>query len=576
MGILDFLKKENAAPFAVREGSVNLAIKPTVLLILDGWGIAPDSPGNAIAKAKKPNFDKLMATYPHGELSASGESVGLPANEVGNTEVGHLNLGAGRLMLQDLKRIDKAISEGTFFENRALVAAINHAKQNSSKLHLMGLMGSGHVHSSINHLFALVEACKRAGLTNVYLHLFTDGRDSAPKEGIDLVTKVEEVLKSAGVGKIATIGGRYYGMDRDKRWERIQKAYDAITSGIGPVYPNAHEAFNTSYTAGKTDEFIEPSTIDKNGMIGDGDSVVFFNFRIDRPRELSMAFVLADFETLKSFSFGKDPEKGGRTEGEVKFDATFSRSKVVRNLFFATMTEYDKKIPVSAILYPPEVVEKSLGQIISEANLKQLHASESEKERFVTYYFDGLREERFAGEDVVIIPSPKVPTYDKKPEMSVFELVERVKSEIMKGIYNFVVINFANADMVAHTGNLKASINAIEFEDRAIGELASLILSAGGNLIITADHGNAEELITYPQSAYFFTTESGEVNTEHSNSPVPVIIATKALEGKVQNLPKGGLADVAPTILRLMGMTIPPEMTGMDLLEVGKEKDGNI
>jgi len=561
MGIFDLFKKEEVS-------SAPVGVAPTVLVILDGWGIAPPSLGNAITQAKKPNYDQIIATFPHGELEASGEAVGLPANEVGNTEVGHLNMGAGRLMLQDLKRIGKAISTGTFFENRALVAAVDWAKTNSSKLHIMGLVGSGHVHSSIDHFFALMELCKRSAITNVYFHLFTDGRDSPPKEGISLIAKIEAKIKELGVGIIATVSGRYYAMDRDKRWERTRLAYEAIVVGRGVVANSATEAVQNSYNQNKTDEFVVPTIVNKNGMVGDNDAVIFFNYRIDRPRQLTMAFNIADFEKLKSFEFGIDPERGGRSEGAVEFGATFQRSKVAKNLFFVTMTEYDKNIKVSGIAYPPEVVKNSLAEVVSAAKLNQLRISESEKERFVSYYFDGLHEGKLPQEDAIVIPSPKVATYDKKPEMSVFDITNEFKNQVSRGVYSFIVMNLANPDMVAHTGNLKASIKAVEAADKALGEIFEVVMAAGGNLVITADHGNAEELITYPSSAFFFTTEAGEVNTDHSNSPVPLIIANKALQGKIQALPKGSLADVGPTILRLMNLVVPPEMTGRNLMEV--------
>ena len=559
--IFDIFKAEDK----FREGGVS----PTVLTILDGWGIAPDSPGNAITQAKKPNFDYLMANYPHGELVAAGESVGLPANEVGNTEVGHLNIGAGRLILQDLKRIDTSIKSGTFFENRAFATAISLAKQNKTRLHIMGLISSGRVHSSLDHLFALIDLCKNSGMTSVYYHLFTDGRDSAPTEGVQIIAKIEERIKTAGVGKIATISGRYYAMDRDRRWERTKKAYEAMVSGVGLTGSEPIETIKNYYSKNITDEFIEPTIFDKNGMVAEGDVVIFFNFRIDRPRQLTMAFTLPDFEKLKSFEFEKDPEKGGRKTEEQKFDATFQRSKFIANLFFVTMTEYDKKIPVSAIAYPPEVIKNSLAEVIAASNFRQMHMSESEKERFVTYYFDGLKEGRFAGEEVMIIPSPKVATYDKKPEMSAYKLADIAKKVILSGNYNFIAINIANPDMVAHTGNLNATTAAVEAADKALGEIIKAVSLARGNLIVTADHGNAEELITYPESSFFFTTEAGTVNTDHSGSNVPIIIMSPALAGKVVFLPKGSLADVAPTALKLMGLAVPPEMKGRDLLSVG-------
>lgn len=555
-------------------------IKPVVLVILDGWGLAPHSAGNAITQANTPNMNKYWAMYPHGELLASGESVGLPANEVGNTEVGHLNLGAGRVVLQDLKRISKAVEDGSFFYNKALRDMAAHVKEHNSKLHIVGLVGSGHVHSSVDHLFATLDFAKKEGFQNVFLHLFTDGRDSPPKEGADIVAKVEEKLKNVGVGQVATIGGRYFGMDRDKRWERTQKAYVAMVQGAGNSAQGAVEAIEQGYNAGQTDEFIVPTVIIKDGRpvatVDDNDALIFYNFRVDRPRQLTMAFVLPNFESLREFEFGYDPHTR-RAEGKVKFEAPFTREKVLKNLFFVTMTEYQKSLPVSAVAFPPEVIEKPLAVLLSEQGRKQLHMSESEKERFVTYYFDGQREKQLPGEEVLIVPSPKVPTYDKKPEMSVGKLTDEFKKVISRGVYHFILVNIANPDMVAHSGNLKATIAAIEHADRAVGEMVGEVLRVGGTVVLTADHGNAEELLTFPTTSYFVTTAKGEVNTDHSNSPVPVIVARADLEGfrprgvsdpegKSHTFTRGILGDVAPTILAFLGLAPPAEMTGKNLL----------
>lgn len=550
-------------------GTVNstlTGIKPTVLLILDGWGIAPPSEGNAITSAKTPNINWLNANFPRGELLAAGESVGLPANEVGNTEVGHINMGAGRLILQELKRISKAIEEGTFYDNRALRSAIDHAKKNNSKLHVLGMVGTGRVHSSIDHFWAIIETCRRQEFNRVVFHIFTDGRDTAPDEAKTLLPEIEEKIKAGGVGKIATISGRYWAMDRDRRWDRIEKAYKAIVSGVGVSEDSVISAIEHSYAKGKTDEFIEPVVIMENGKpvatVDDNDAAIFFNFRIDRPRQLTLAFVLQDFEN-SSFIFGNAKDR----ESEVKkVGATFKRDKVPKNLFFVTMTQYQKDLPVSAVAFPPEQIPQTLGEVVSAANLLQLHLTESEKTRFITYYFDGLHEERFKGEDVLIVPSAKVATYDKKPEMSVAGIVEEFLQTA--GKYHFYVINIANPDMVAHTGNLKASITAIEHVDRAIGEIIKKVLELDGTIVITADHGNAEELITYPTNTYFFTSAKGVVNTDHSSNPVPVYVVNKTLQGKPNKLPNGTLADVAPTILKLMNLEIPPVMTGRNLLEL--------
>ncbi len=551
-------------------GKKEYKIEPCVLVILDGFGLAPPSAGNAITLAKTPNYDRYLKIFPHGELIASGESVGLPANEVGNTEVGHLTLGGGRVILQDLKRINLSIEKGTFFDNKAFLEGAEHVKKHSSKMHILGLVSTGNVHSSLEHLFALLQFCKKEDLKEVYLHLFTDGRDAPPKQGVEVIEQIESHLAMIKVGKIATIAGRYYAMDRDRRWDRTAKAYKAIVLGHAIQTFSSLDAVKGAYIRGQTDEFIEPTIIaDKNGpiaTIADNDCVIFFNYRIDRPRQLTMAFVIPNFENLKEFDFGYDPDTNIK-EGQVSVGTTFEREKVPKNLFFVTMTEYHKALPVSAVAFGPEVIQNTLSDVIANANLRQLHMSESEKERFVTYYFDGLREKPLAGEDFQIVPSSKVPTYDKKPEMSLPKLVAEFKKQLSRDLYHFVVINFANPDMVAHTGNLEASVVAIEFVDKYLGELVQAVLAQNGHVVISADHGNAEELTTFPSTTYFYTTSKGTINTDHSNNPVPVVIASKMLQGNAVNFQKGALADVAPTILNLMGLSVPPQMTGNNLLK---------
>lgn len=547
----------------------NNKIKPVVLVVLDGFGIAPHSEGNAITSAKKPNFDSYWNNFPHGELLASGESVGLPANEVGNTEVGHLTLGAGRIMLQYLKRIDLAIEKGQIYDNQALLEAASHVKSNNSKLHIMGLVSSGSVHSSIGHLYGLLEFCKKEEIPRVYLHIFTDGRDAAPNASLEVVEKLESYLETTRVAKIASVSGRYYAMDRDKRWSRTEKTYKAMVLGQGVTANSAVEAIKAAYAKGQTDEFIEPTILINSGnkpeLIEDNDAAIFFNYRVDRPRQLTMAFVLPDFENLKSFHFGSDPDTNVE-EGEVKISNTFVRQKVPKNLFFVTMTEYQKNLPVSAVAFGPEYVSDPLGKMISESGLRQLHMAESEKERFVTYYFNGKKEGPFEGEDVLIVPSPKVETYDKKPEMSLPKLVSECTKQIKRDLYGFVVINFANPDMVAHSGDLKTSISAIEIVDKYLGKLVETVLDCDGTVLVTADHGNAEELITYPSSSFYFTSDKGSINTEHSNNPVPLLVINNSLKGNRTILPKGGLSDLAPTILKLLNIQIPQGMTGNDLM----------
>jgi 2,3-bisphosphoglycerate-independent phosphoglycerate mutase len=574
MGLFDYILKFRRPEIKLSVGKT----RPVVLLILDGWGIAPPSPGNAISLAKTPNMTKLQSMFPHGELVASGESVGLPANEVGNTEVGHLNLGAGRIVLQDLKRISKAIKDGDFFLNKAFRDAAEHVVKNNSKMHVIGLVSSGEVHSSLDHFYGVLDFCKRSGIKNVYLHLFTDGRDAPPKEGIEIIKNIENYLKAGNPGVIATVMGRYYGMDRDRRWDRIQLAYEAIVRGKGKTALNAEDALKASYLAGKTDEFIEPTVLlNPQGLpiatVGDNDAAIFFNFRIDRPRELSMAMTVPDF-TQANISWEFDPyaTKYGQTHvsandnAHVQAKEPFARGRLPSNLFFVTMTRYQKNLPVSAVAFPPETIEKSLPQILAEQNIPQMHMAESEKERFVTYYFDGQKEEKFPLEDTLIVPSPKVPTYDKKPEMSVANLSYEVQKVLAEDKYRFFVINFANVDMVAHTGQIQPTIKAIEHVDKAVGEILNAVLQVDGTLVITADHGNGEELLTYPQGSYFFTTSKGAVNTDHSNFPVPIIFANRQTAGKVKIITGGILADVAPTILAIMGIAKPEEMTGKNLL----------
>lgn len=573
MGIFDKLFNLSKPEIILKPG----VQKPVVLLILDGWGVAPPSPGNAISLSKTPNMNRLLSIYPHGELVASGESVGLPANEVGNTEVGHLNLGAGRLVLQDLKRINKSVKDGDFFLNKAFRDAAEHVAKNHSKMHIMGLVSSGMVHSSVDHFNAVYEFCKRAGIKELYLHLFTDGRDAPPTEGIEIIKKIEEQIKGVGIGKIATITGRYYAMDRDRRWDRIQLTYEAVVEGKGQVARSAEEALKNSYLAGKTDEFLPPTVIVNEqgipvGKVGNNDAVIFFNFRIDRPRELVMAMTVSDF-TKANISWEFDPYavKYGHThaEGDITLQKTepFVRENLPQNLFFVTMTRYQKNLPVSGVAFPPEVIKDGLAETLSKADIPQMHMAESEKERFVTYYFNGQREERYANEDVLIVSSPKVPTYDKKPEMSVFQLVYEIKKVLAQDKYKFIVINFANVDMVAHTGLIPPTIKAVEAVDKAVGEVHDAVLTVGGTLVITADHGNGEELLTYPQGTYFFTTQKGAINTDHSNFPVPIIFANSSLIGKVRNITGGVLADVAPTILYILNIPRPEVMTGKNLLE---------
>lgn len=544
--------------------------KLVILAVLDGWGISAPGPGNAISQANTINMNRFMATYPHTQLLASGEAVGLPRGEDGNTETGHLNLGAGRIVYQDLVRINLSIADGTFFSNQVLLSAIQHAQKNNSNLHYMGLIGAGGVHSNIEHLYALIELAKRQQFKRVFVHLFTDGRDSPPTAAKSYIANLRSVLQKEGLGVIASIMGRYYTMDRDLRWDRTGKAYFALTKGMGHLVKTPEEAIDFSYSEGKTDEFIEPSIItDKNslpvGLIKDNDAVVFFNFRIDRPRQLARAFVIDDFAKANA-DWGFDPylvkySKSHLAQAVPQIQPPFDRGVKLNNLFFVTMTEYGKILVDNGakVAFPPETVDMPLGRVISESDYKQLRCAESEKERFVTFYFNGQHESAYQGEDRIIVPSPKISTYDLKPEMSAGELTDAVLTRLRESPdYRFVLINFANADMVGHTGNIGAATKACQFVDEYLGKLANWVEAYDATMLITADHGNAEEMID---------ATTGQIETEHSSSPVPFIAVSKALMGHPQTLTSGILADIAPTVLNILGIEIPGSMTGRNLLE---------
>ncbi|PWU24183.1 2,3-bisphosphoglycerate-independent phosphoglycerate mutase [Candidatus Cerribacteria bacterium 'Amazon FNV 2010 28 9'] len=539
------------------------APKPVVLLIFDGWGIGPANAGNAITQANIPNFRKFSVSFPHTQLTASGEAVGLPRGEDGNTETGHLNIGAGKIVYQDLPRINMSIADGTFETNQVFLQAFDQVKRNNSKLHLMGLVGSGGVHSNINHLYALLSAAKKNGLSdNVILHLFTDGRDSPPTAGVSFITQIQQHIDSLHVGIIGSVMGRYYAMDRDRRWDRTQLAYDALTVGTDCTNRNPADIVQERYNAGETDEFIKPfSLCDANGkphLVNDNDAVIFFNFRIDRPRQLTKAFVLPNFES-GIVSEGFDPYaikyEGShiRPKGPTQ---TFQRKKIIKNLFFVTMTEYERGLPAS-IAFPPQTVDMPLGRVISEQNLHQLRMCETEKERFVTYYFNGQREDAFPNEDRIIIPSKKVATYDQAPEMSAYEITTTLIEKINTDMYALIVVNFANADMVGHTGNLQAGIKACEILDECLGKIVAAVNVKNGVVLVTADHGNAEEMIN---------NETGEIDTEHSTYPVPLLIISNRYQNQGRMLPSGILADIAPTILSIMGISKPTSMTGRALI----------
>ncbi|MDD5490138.1 MAG: 2,3-bisphosphoglycerate-independent phosphoglycerate mutase, partial [Candidatus Moranbacteria bacterium] len=503
--------------------------------------------GNAIAQAKTPTMDKITRYYPEALLQASGISVGLPWGEMGNSEVGHLTLGAGRVIYQNLPRITLSVQDGTFFSNVALLAAMENVKKNGSALHLMGLASEGGVHSSLDHLYALVEMAKKNGLEKIFLHVFTDGRDAPPTSGLKVVGDIETRLAEYSCGKIASISGRYFAMDRNDNWNRVEKAYNLLVLGQGKKERNALEAIQKSYDSNVTDEFIEPVLIDdgkgETGTVKEKDSVVFFNFREDRARQLTKAFVLPTFDKFK-------------------------RDKYLSDLEFVCFTQYEDNLP-ARVAFPPIAIKNSLGEVVSQAGLYQLRIAETEKYAHVTYFFNGGQEEPFPNEERILVPSQSVSTYDKMPEMSAPAITAQIIKELGTGKYSFVLVNFANPDMVGHTGDMKAAISAVETVDVCLGKIVPQVLKMGGSLFITADHGNAEEL-TNPRTE--------EPDTEHSVFPVPIWYVApdnqrqksepEIMAGK-SNV-RGILGDVAPTVLSAMNLKIPPEMTGQNLLEILK------
>ena len=505
--------------------------KPVMLMILDGFGISDNVDGNAVREARKPNYDELKAKYPHTTLSASGLDVGLPEGQMGNSEVGHLNIGAGRIVYQELTRITKSIKDEDFFENRALNFAIDEALKNNSSVHLMGLLSDGGVHSHINHLKALITLCKKREVKKVFVHCFLDGRDVSPTSSKEFIEELQKHMDNEGVGEIATISGRYYAMDRDNRWERVQLAYNAMVKGEGNTNTSPFAIIEDAYHHNKTDEFVIPSVVVKDGKpvatIKNKDSVIFFNFRPDRAREITRAL--------------KDKEFKG-----------FERENL--DITYVCMTQYDKTIEDVQIAYRSESYKNTLGEYVSSKGLKQLRAAETEKYAHVTFFFNGGVEEPNKGEDRVLIPSPKVATYDLKPEMSAYEVTDAVLENIEKDEYDLIILNYANPDMVGHTGVIEAAVKAIEAVDNCLGKVVNKVLEHNGTVFITADHGNAECMIDY---------STGKPMTSHTTNLVPFIYVGE----KVSELRSGGiLADIAPTILTKMGLEIPSEMSGKSLI----------
>ena len=510
--------------------------KQHMLIIMDGVGLSDEKEGNAFIEANTPNIDRLINEYPNSSLDCKGLAVGLPVGQMGNSEVGHMSIGAGRVIYQDLTLITKEIEEGNFFNNKALLEAVNHVKENNSKLHLMGLLSDGGVHSHINHLYALLKLAKDNEIENVYIHAFMDGRDTPPTSGIDYLKELEEKTKEIGVGKVATISGRYYAMDRDNRWERIALAYNAMVFGEGNKFKTVQKAIENSYEAQEFDEFVKPLVItdEENqpvGKIEDNDSCIFFNFRPDRAREITRALT------------------------DDKFDNIDRRNDKISNLKFITMTEYDETIKNVKVAYKKEQIVNTLGEYLSKKGKTQLRIAETEKYAHVTFFFNGGEEKTYNGEDRILIESPKVPTYDEKPEMSAYEITDKVIEAIKSEKYDLIIMNFANGDMVGHTGNMDKTIEAVEAVDTCLGRIIEVLEQLGGEAIVTADHGNCEQMIDL---------KTGEPVTAHTTNRVPIIVTSKRVKG----IESGALTDLAPTLLALMGIEKPEEMTGKALIRL--------
>ena len=501
--------------------------KPLALIIMDGFGINPSDYGNAIKAAKKPNLDRLFSECPVTKIGASGLDVGLPDGQMGNSEVGHTNMGAGRIVYQELTRITKSIADGDFYENAAFLTAIENCKKNGSALHLLGLLSDGGVHSHNSHLYALVALAKKNGLDKVYVHCFLDGRDVPPSSGKDFVAELAQKLKEIGTGKIATVMGRYYAMDRDNRWERVSKAYDAIVNGEGNQSTDPVAAVEESYKNDVTDEFVLPTVCAQNATISANDSVIFYNFRPDRAREITRTFV--------------DPEFSG-----------FPRKKGFFPLTYVCMTQYDVTMPNVLVAFKPQSLDNTLGEYLSDKGFTQLRIAETEKYAHVTFFFNGGVEKTFPGEDRVLVPSPKVATYDLQPEMSAPEVTDKVVERVKSGNYDIIILNFANCDMVGHTGFFDAAVKAVETVDACVGRVTKAVADMGGVSLITADHGNADKM----------KEDDGSPFTAHTTNLVPFVVV-----GKDCKLREGGkLADIAPTMLEIMGVDVPAEMTGKSLI----------
>ncbi len=501
--------------------------RPVVLLILDGWGYREAADDNAISLAHTPHWDSWWKTHPHTLLQASEASVGLPRGQMGNSEVGHINIGAGRVVYQEFERINRAIADGSFYGNAALVEAVDAAQGRGKAVHILGLLSPGGVHSHEDHLIAALHLARERGAERVYVHAFLDGRDTAPRSAAASLTKIEAALAEEG-GRLATVIGRYYAMDRDHRWDRVQQAYDLITQGSGSEYPSAEAALEAAYASVESDEFIPPCRIGSPVRVEDGDSILFLNFRSDRARQITRAFVEPDF-------------------------SGFARSVVPKLAAFVTLTEYSEQFPVS-VAYPPTRLRNTFGEWVSRFGLRQLRIAETEKYAHVTFFFNGGEEQVFEGEDRILVPSPAVATYDLQPEMSVRDLTEQLVSAIQGGRYDVIICNIANPDMVGHSGKLAAAKAAVEAVDQALGRIVPTVRAQGGEVLITADHGNVEQMLD---------PETGQAHTAHTCNPVPLLYIGRS--GRLQE--SGALEDLAPTLLQLLGLPKAPEMGGKSLLE---------
>lgn len=501
--------------------------KPVILIVMDGYGITEERKGNAVYMAKKPNLDILMKEYPLNYLSASGEEVGLPEGQMGNSEVGHLNLGAGRIVYQSLTRINAAIKDGSFYKNPSYLNAINNVKENDSKLHIFGLLSDGGVHSHIKHIKAMLELAKMQGVKETYVHAFLDGRDVPPTSAVSYIEELEAYMKEISYGKIASVHGRYYAMDRDKNWDRVQLAYDILVEAKGPHAASAAEGVTASYAAGVEDEFVIPFNVVKEGIVADNDSVIFANFRPDRAIEIATAI---SNPTLSGLDYSKGPSK----------------------VFFVSTMSYSENVK-GEIAFALQKLDNMYGDVISKAGLHQLRIAETEKYAHVTFFFDGGMDKEILNSDRILVNSPKVATYDMQPEMSAYQVTDKVLEAIAKNLYDTIILNFANCDMVGHTGVISAAVKAVETVDECVGKVVDAILDKGGVAIVTADHGNAEKMLD----------ENGNVFTAHTISKVPVIITKKDI--KIRD--NGVLADIAPTMLALLGIAQPEEMTGTSLIQ---------